>query len=75
MFALLSPTGLFQFRSKPADRLCVDCIKEVIAANDGMTTGDWIAADVTEFDAECCDSCDCVPRAEEGKVLALVVRS
>jgi hypothetical protein len=71
--ALLSSTGLFQFRAKPADRVCVDCISGYIETNPGMTTADWIAADVSDFDAECCDACDCVPAAE-GKRLALVVR-
>jgi hypothetical protein len=51
----------------------VDCISGYIETNPGMTTADWIAADVSDFDAECCDACDCVPAAE-GKRLALVVR-
>ena len=67
-----SSTGLFQYVVKQGDRLCVDCVLDVIVANDDMTTRDWIPATIGDFDAEHCDACDCVPAAE-GKSLKLQV--
>jgi hypothetical protein len=67
-----SSTGLFQFKAKPADRLCSDCVLDIIVANEGMRIADWQAATIDNFDAEHCDSCDCVPAAE-GKSLKLQV--
>ena len=61
-------TGLYQFKNNPQDRLCVDCAMDVIFANDTMVMGDWIPATIGDFDAECCDTCDCIPAAE-GKAL------
>jgi hypothetical protein len=69
----LSATGLYQFKAKPSDRLCVDCVAGTLETNPGMTIAAWVPADISTFDAECCDSCDCVPAAE-GKALALAVR-
>jgi hypothetical protein len=64
----VSPTGLYQYLG--FDRsLCVDCIAEALEANMNMERSDWVPADIGDFDAEHCDSCDCVPAAE-GKVLA-----
>ena len=73
MTAAVSATGLYQFKAKPSDRLCVDCVADVLEANPDMTQAEWIPADISDFDAECCDFCDCVPAAE-GKALALAVR-
>ena len=65
-------TGLYQYAGQPEDRLCVDCVHEVIEANPLMMKMDWQPAVISNFDAECCDSCDCVPAAE-GKTLVLEV--
>lgn len=72
MSTVISSTGLFQFKAKPADRLCSDCVLDVIFVNDEMRIADWQPANISDFDAECCDSCDCVPAAE-GKSLKLQV--
>ena len=71
--AVTSSTGLFQFKAKPADHLCSDCVLNIIIANDTMVIADWKAAEIGNFDAEYCDSCDCVPAAE-GKTLTLEVQ-
>lgn len=65
-----SPTGLYQYRGFDS-MLCTECMVEVLEANvtRGMTRADWVNARITNFDAECCDVCDCVPAAE-GKVFA-----
>jgi len=65
-----SSTGLYQYAARPSDRLCVDCVLDIIVANERMTTRDWMAAVIGDLDAECCDSCDCVPAAD-GKMLDL----
>jgi hypothetical protein len=70
MSAKVSPTGLYQFVVKQGDRLCVDCINEVLEANPGMRRDEWRPARIDDFDAEACDACDCVPAAEIGKVMA-----
>jgi len=70
MSATVSSTGLYQYAVKQGDRLCVDCIAGVIETNPGMTRAEWIPAEMCNFDSEHCDSCDCVPAAEIGKVLA-----
>ena len=62
--------GLYQYTPRPADRVCVDCVYGYIETNPEMTTSDWQPAEITPIDAECCDSCDCVPAAE-GKRLTL----
>ena len=65
-----SSTGLYQYARRPSTRLCVDCVLDTIVANDRMVIADWQPASIDCFDAEHCDSCDCVPAAE-GKRLAL----
>ena len=49
----------------------MDCVNGYIETNPGMTTSDWVPAEIGDMDAECCDSCDCVPAAE-GKTLVLL---
>lgn len=70
MKTAVSSTGLYQYVVKQGDALCIDCVAGVIEANPGMTRAEWIPAAIDIFDAEHCDSCDCVPAAEIGKVLA-----
>ena len=70
MSAAVSSTGLYQYAVRQGDRLCVDCIAGTIETNPGMTRAEWIPATIGNFDSEHCDSCDCVPAAEIGKVLA-----
>jgi len=65
----ISPTGLYQYLFNQGSRLCVDCVADTVDANMNMERSDWVPADIGDFDAEHCDSCDCVPAAE-GKVLA-----
>lgn len=62
--------GLYHYAPLPAERLCVDCVIAVLEADPTMTRDQWQQAEITPFDAECCDSCDCVPAAE-GKPLTL----